>query len=130
TCLSTNYRGIYLTARDDGTIGAPIGTNALSGYYATNALELDYASAGAPFSFRDIRISYADTGINFSGGRGHVFSHAQLVNCNYAYKASSATASFRNVLLSSVGTVCNGSGASSATSHWEHVSVNVANNFN
>ena len=130
TCLSTNYRAIVLTARDDSSVGSAIGTNALSGYYATYALYLDYYSAGTPFNVHDIRISYADTAVNFFGGYDHVLSHAQLINCHYGYANYYAFVNLRNVLGEYIGTVCSGPGSTHATSRWEHVTLNQVNHFN
>jgi len=129
TCNSSGYRPIVLTARDDHSVGEQIGEDTLSGYYATLALNLNYNS-GIPYSIHDIRISHAQTALDFYGSLGHVLSHAQLVHCGTAYVNYDADVSFRNVLAYSISNVCNGAGANYCTSRWENVTLDQATHFN
>ena len=78
TCLSTNYAPIILTARDAHSVGDPIGSAALSGYYANIALDLDSYTSGVTYDLQNFRINHASTAINLFTGRGHKLRNLQI----------------------------------------------------
>jgi RHS repeat-associated protein len=102
TCLSSNYTPIILTARDDHSVGEPIGSASLSGMYADTALFLDNVSSGQIFNLSDLRISHADTAIKFNFGNGHKLRNLQIVNCNYAVSSFQSSFQVLNALFSRI----------------------------
>ena len=118
------YRPVILTARDDPSVGEIITpSNALSGFYASTALFIDANTAGASATLQNLRIVNAQTGIGINGRSGHVFSHAQLVNCQNGIAATNADFSLRNALFNNVLTNFTGS---SSTGRVEHMTVDTA----
>jgi len=78
-----------------------------------------------------VRISYANLGIQFFGGNGrHLLTHSQIVNCNSGLNHYFCESALRNVLICSATFSSGGSGATSATSRWEHVTLDQVQNFN
>jgi len=126
-CQTAPYRMAIFTARDDQSIGEHLSTNAVSGTYATVALDLDGTSNTFDLSY--LRISYAATALDFSHGFGHLLSHSQLVKCNNAFTSTSTDFKFRNVLIYSMSNICNAAGLTT-TSRWEHVTLDTVRNFN
>jgi len=118
---------VVFTAADDQSIGAAVGTNALSGYYAAIALNLDYYSANSSFILQNVRFAHAQCGLAFFGGTGHVLSDAQFVNCANGMDLYYCGFHVRNALWHNVMT--NFSGTSS-TGAGEHLTVDTANWMN
>ncbi len=127
TWQASPYRMVILTSRDDHTVGQAVGTNALSGYYADTALQLEAATAATNFNLGHLRIAHAKKAIVLNQRSGHVFSHLQLLNCQNGINPTSADFSLRNALFANVLTNFNGS---SSTNRAEHLTVNGANWFN
>ena len=123
SCLSQSYRPIVLTARDDHSIGEQIGTNSLSGYSASIALELDAATAGASFTLENIRISHANVAIKFLSGSSHVISHGQLVHCGTGLQSDNATFNLRNFLGYDLTTAISSVGSLTTTGILEHATL-------
>src|SRR5436853_4913880 len=119
---------VYLTARDDHSIGEQIGTNTLSGYYANTAIDVDGFSS--TFTLPYIRISYANVGIQFFGNGRHILKHSQIVNCNTAVLFYYCDTAFQNVLITLANTVASATGSTTTTSRWEHVTLDQIQNFN
>jgi hypothetical protein len=127
TCLTKNYAPLVLTSRDDHTVGESIGGEALSGYAAAVALDLDYVSAGTVFDLHDIRISHAQKAINFSSGRGHVVRNLQLVKCQTGFDSSAATFTILNGLAYQLQT--GASGVNNSTGIVQHLTFNQCSNL-
>src|SRR5439155_8355373 len=123
----TNYRPIVLVSKDDDSVGSPInGSTGSPGnnLYATSALTIGVTNSVA---LQNLRVANAQTAISFSGGSGHLISHAQLVNCQNGIAATSAEFSLRNALLHNVLTNFTGS---SSTGRVEHMTVDTASWLN
>ena len=117
------YRPVVLAASDDATVGEVITTNALSGFYADTALEINTTSA---FDLPNLRISHAKTGIRLLGTGAAVLRHAQFVNCETGVSLqAAATATVRNGLFHNVLTNVSTT-VSNAVMIGEHVTVNTA----
>jgi hypothetical protein len=121
---------IIMTARDDHSVGAPIGANPLAGVYASKALDLDSYASGMVYDISDVRISHAALGLSFFEGHGHVARNLQLVNCREAIQAYHSTFKVLNGLLHRVTTAFAGSGADNATGNVQHVTFNQCSNLN
>jgi len=122
-CQTSPYRMAVLTARDDHSIGEQIGTNVLSGYYASAALALNAQISGSSFDIEYVRVLYAKKALDFYMGANNVVAHSQIVSCGTGYSAfENPNLSFRNVLFSSVTNACSGGGVGS-TGRWEHVTL-------
>jgi hypothetical protein len=125
-----NYLPVTLTARDDHSIGEAIGSNALSGYYADVALEVNSATAMHGLALKNLRIAHARTAISIDGRTDHVLSDVQIVNSGLGIRAASGTAySLRNALLSNVLTNFSGIDSSSIGSV-EHLTSDGASYVN
>jgi hypothetical protein len=130
-CLTGPYRPLVLTARDDHYIGEQIGTNALSGLYASKALSLDNFSPSTAQTLKYIFIRYAQTGIHidYDAGSGHSFSHIQLVHCGIGLNPYNTSYSLRNALFYDVLTNFS-TGSYNSTGKLEHITVDLAGYFN
>ena len=121
TWQGTPYRPIVLTARDDRSVGdAIVPSNNFSGYYATVALNFAVTNTAI---LQNLRVVNAQTAISFSGGAGHVISHAQLVACQNGIAATNTEFSLRNALFDHVLTNFTGS---ASTGRVEHLTVDTA----
>ena len=127
TWQGSAYRPVVLTASDDQSVGEVVGTNTLSGYYATTALYFDANTAGASATLQNLRIANAQTAIAINGRSGHVISHAQLVTCQKGFSITNVDMSLRNALFDH--TLTNFTGSSS-TGRLEHLTVDTANWLN
>jgi hypothetical protein len=116
-------RPVIMTAIDDESIGETVRTNALTGKYATVALDLDGNSSGVDFLLKNLRISHAQNAIRILGRTGHTISHAQFVNCSNAITLTNASARVRNALLYNVGIGI--TGANTSTARCEQVTFNA-----
>jgi len=98
TFLSTAYRPVIFTAKDDQSVGETISGSASSpsGYYANWVLVLS-GGAQAP-SIAHVRVSYAANGILISGSSADI-SDAQFVNCEFTFYLINSTIRMRNVLM-------------------------------
>lgn len=121
------YRPVILTASDDQSVGEVVRTNAVSGYYADTALDLEAGTANTTFVLGHLRVSNAKKAIVLNQHSGHILSHVQLVNCQNGINPTSADFSLRNALFYNVLTNFNGS---SSTNHAEHLTVDTASWFN
>ena len=121
---SAMFRPVILTARDDHSVGDPIGTNVLSGLYADTALNVNTSLS----DLKCFRILYAKTAMKYaySPSSTHVLSHAQIAHCNIGFTAAGATLNLRNALLYDVQTNLYAI-TSSPTWNVENLTVNQAN---
>src|SRR6185503_2332517 len=115
-CRTDFYRPAIFTARDDSTVGELIGTNQLSGYYASTALILHDAN----HTVHNLRISYAKQGLSLDDGSVTV-RHAQFVQCQKAVLVPGCEAYLENVLFYSVSNMVSGN---SLQAHGQHLTVN------
>ena len=60
------YHPVVFTAKDDSTVGESTGTGSPTGFYGSSMLYLVDVFPPAPFT--GLRMAYAKTGIQFSGG--------------------------------------------------------------
>lgn len=125
--LGEFWRPVIMTSIDDCSVGEVVRTNALNGFYADTALELDGTAAGADFVLRNLRIAYATNAIKLNGRTGHSISHAQWVNCKNGLVATNATTWLRNVLVYGVTTPFTGAGS---TLRGEHLTIDAATTLN
>ncbi len=123
-----SYRPVILTAQDDHSVGEMIGTNALSGYYASPALEINASTAGADALIHNFQIRHATVGITINGRTGHRIDHGQFQNCGSGVSLSgTATTLLRNVLFANTLTNLSGSGCTVSA---EHVTAETGTYFN
>ncbi len=122
-CQTGPYEMAVLTARDDHSVGSPVGTNALSGHYAEVAVQLPgYPSSELSY----VRIAHAKQAIHYSYsmyGTTHNVNHSQLVNCGIGFYPLNVTVFMRNCLMSSVSTNFLGSGYYPSSVRSEHLTV-------
>ena len=123
TWQGSAYRPVVLTASDDQSVGEVVGTNTLSGYYATTALYIDANTAGASATLQNLRVANAKTAIAINGRNGHVISHAQLVTCQNGFSITNVDMSLRNGLMDHVMTNFTGS---ASTGRVEHLTADTA----
>ncbi len=116
----TPYRPVVLTGADDQSVGEKVGTNTLSGYYASSALSLNSTNI---LTLQNLRVAHAQTAITLTSGAGHLLGHLQLVNCQNGIAATNAEFKVRNALFHNVLTNFTGS---SSTARVEHLTVDTA----
>ena len=109
TTYADMYRPITLTARDDHTLGAAIGTNTVSGYYADVALYLDSYTSGITYDLENFRVRHASAGISFYTGDSHSLAHGSIVKCGRALLTYYCVANFRNLVVHDCGKVVDSS---------------------
>src|SRR5439155_25036711 len=88
TFLSTNYRPVVVSVRDDDSVGSKI--TGSSGWPVADETGVGAFEIFTATDFHHLRISYADVGIIFtSSGSGSTSSvrHCQFVHCNAAIQA-------------------------------------------
>lgn len=91
---SDEYRPVVFTARDDHSVGAQIGSAALSGKYADIAL---YLAAPPINPLRHLRISHAGVGIQCYSADLSI-QHAQFIRCTHALNKAEDSLELDNVL--------------------------------
>lgn len=123
TWQASAYRPVVMTSKDDQYVGQIVGTNTLSGYYATTALHFDASTANTNLTLQNLRISHAQKAIAINGKTNHVLSHVQLVSCGNGIVATNAEFSLRNALFHNVLT---NFGGTTSTGRVEHLTVNTA----
>ena len=118
----TSARPVICTARHDNSVGETISGagDPYTNYYANVALKF---SGTNTVNVQNLRVSFAKTAISLDGGKGHVFSHVQLVNCQNGICPTNTDFALRNALLWNVQTNFCGS---TATGRLEHVTVDGA----
>ena len=93
---------MIFTAKDDNSVGDAISgsTGSPSGYYATYAMNL----VGGNATLSNLRIAYAWTGIEISGGDNLTLYNAQIVNCQNGiyWLYSGGSAMVRNALFANI----------------------------
>jgi hypothetical protein len=101
--LASVYRPVVFTAKDDNSVGEPIGgsTGTPSGYYGNPALGIVSASVDPSISY--FRVAYARQAIQLTG-TSPVLYHGQIVNCLNGVTSSGSISSFRNILFANVQT--------------------------
>jgi hypothetical protein len=130
TFLTTNYAPLIMTARDDHSVGAAIGSSALSGYYANKGLELDYYASGILYDLHDVRLSHATLGISFFQGRGHTARNIQIVRCLTGLQGYHTDFQMLNGLLHNCALAFNASDSANTTGSLQHVTFNQCSNLN
>ena len=129
-CKTGLYRPVVFTAKDDNTVGETISgsTGTPSGYYGNPAIHWD-SEVGAPAcNLSHLRLAWANSGVVFEVGTGHLLEHVQFVNCQTAIRPYTAECSVRNALFTN--TVNAISGISPSTVRGEHWTVNRATALN
>ena len=103
-CQTAPYEMAVLTARDDHSVGSPVGTNALSGRYASVALQIPgYPSTELSY----VRIAHANKAVYYSYSlydTTHNINHSQFAHCDEGVIPHNVTVLMRNCLMSGVGT--------------------------
>jgi hypothetical protein len=129
-CQTGPYEMAVLTARDDHSVGGPVGTNALSGHYAGVAVQLPgYPSSELSY----VRFAHAKQAIHYSYsmyGTTHNVNHSQFVNCGVGFYPLNVTVLMRNCLMSRVGTNFLGSGYYPSSVRGEHLTVSESTRLN
>lgn len=117
------YRPVVVTARDDNSVGEIIsGSTTNPVMYPGPALSFTTSS-----QIRNLRVSYAQTGIQAASSTTLELTHGQFLKCSNAVQATSANVTLRNVLFHSVTNVFSGG---STVGRCEHLTVNGAGAFN
>jgi hypothetical protein len=117
------YRPVVMTARDDNSVGEPISSSTGTPVAFTGpALFLTVSS-----QVRDLRIAYAQTGVQVASGLTLDLAHGQFLNCYNAVVVTSDNLNLHNVLFNNVTNVFSGSGT---VGRCEHLTVNGAGAFN
>ena len=98
--LSSLYRPVVFTAKDDNSIGESFGTGSPLGYYADKAL---YLGGVGTQSLACARFSYARTAVSL-GSATLTASHCQVLHCQSGFSLTGANLNLKNGLLSSVQT--------------------------
>ncbi|MCL5098227.1 MAG: hypothetical protein M1608_12010 [Candidatus Omnitrophica bacterium] len=95
-CKTSAYRPAVFTAKDDDTVGEPMGSGSSpSGYYADTALYFESDN-----DLKYLRVSHAQKGIYCANGSGtNTLTHAQFANCDKAFYFGGSTYNLRNILL-------------------------------
>lgn len=126
TWLASAYRPVVLTARDDHTVGEKIGTNALSGYYASTGLRF---GSGGTLTLEHLRVSHAVVGVS-ADETILTNRHSQFVHCGDAIDSHWCNVILENVLIYGATNVFTGEmsvGTHQVTGR--HVTVNQATNL-
>jgi hypothetical protein len=97
-----NARPAIITSSDDNTIGVEISgsTGTPSGYYGNPALEIS-GTEGSPGVLNNLRISYAQTGIQVNQQTADLFN-VQLMDCGTGCEVVDGSATFENALFGNV----------------------------
>jgi hypothetical protein len=85
------YQPITLTARDDHSIGDPVGANVLSGYYGDKYLTLDGFTYGDNYALEHVRARHANIALHVIYGGSNVLRHVQVVNSKVGLSLSTAS---------------------------------------
>jgi hypothetical protein len=128
-CQTSPYRPAVLTSQNDDAVGQslPWSTGHPTNYYGSPALELDYYASNTAHTVQHVRVSHANAGLSFFGGRGDELKHAQFVHCDTAFTPCYCDVNLRNVLVCQASNVF--SGSSSSTCRVEHLTVDQASNL-
>jgi len=116
-----------LTARDDASVGEPVGTNSTpTGFYADEAFHfMDYLTP----VLSNLKICYAKTALAYWNGSGGTNSHVQIVHCQTGFRLISSVLALRNLLLYDVQTNFWNDAAFYSTVRAEHLTVNGSQHF-
>jgi hypothetical protein len=98
--LSTPYRPVIFTAKDDNTVGQSIGTGSPIGYYAYPALA--YCPNSPPQTLAYARFCYANQAIVVPPETTLKASHCQFVQCQTGFFLPEAILVLENALFSGV----------------------------
>ncbi|MFO1511522.1 MAG: hypothetical protein U1F83_01180 [Verrucomicrobiota bacterium] len=108
-CKSSAYRPIIFTAKDDHTVGEPVGNGTLGGYYANPALSL--LGYGGSVTLSNFRISHAKEAVTGTS-LGLTLNHGQIVNCQFGVSIGNSSPTYlRNILFAKWGTSTDGAAA-------------------
>ncbi|MBM3884139.1 MAG: hypothetical protein FJ387_31275, partial [Verrucomicrobia bacterium] len=101
-CKTGPYRPAIFTARDDHSVGEPIGSGSLDGYYGAYALYFNDLQSG--IDLRHVRIRHVYRGVGGVGNPALRLRHAQIVDCQVGvYVNSVGAVDLENVLVANVG---------------------------
>lgn len=126
-CQTGPYEMAVLTARDDHSVGSPVGSAALSGYYALNALNIDAGATDLSY----VRIAHARTGVYYKWYTGsHYLQHSQLLNCGKGVEFGNSPPVLRNCLMYRVLTNFAGVTNASVDVRCEHLTINESARMN
>jgi len=101
-CKTAPGRPAVFTSKDDNTIGETIPNSTGVPTICLNTpwfLQFDTASGASPANLSHIRMSFANVGVNFLNGNGHVVRHAQFNQCQSALGPYYCSAVIRNLLV-------------------------------
>jgi hypothetical protein len=127
-CQTSPYRMAVLTARDDHTVGSPVGNAALSGFYGNVALWFSNADENRDLSY--IRIAHIKKAIGFYAGTVNTLIHSQIIDCGHGLEINNATAILRNCLMHQVRTNFTSNNSSGSSARCEHLTVDVSTRLN
>jgi len=126
-CETGPYEMAILTARDDHSVGAAIGSAPLSGYYALNALNI----AAGSHAIKYVRIAHARTAISMYWYTGsHSVEHSQLLNCRKGVEFFNSPVVLRNCLMYRVLTNFAGVTNDNVDVRCEHLTINESTRMN
>jgi hypothetical protein len=126
TWRASAYRPVVITARDDHTVGAKIGTNALSGYYANSGLRF---GSGAAVTLEHLRVSHAVVGVSVDES-DLTNRHSQFVHCGDGIEGHYCYVTLESVLFNDVTNVLSGEWTEGAHGiKGTHLTVNKATRF-
>jgi hypothetical protein len=117
------YRPVVVTARDDNSAGESI----------TNSTGTPVTYPGPALSFtasstvRNLRVAYAQIGVQAASGITLEIDHGQFLKCSNAVQSTGAYVNLRNVLFNNVTNVFSGA---TTVGRCEHLTVNGAGAFN
>ncbi len=100
--LASDDRPVIFTASDDNTIGNEItgSTGNPQHYYGNPALDIS-GTAGSPGVLSNLRVSYAQSGIEVNGQTGRFFN-VQFMHCGVGCELIGGSAIFENALFGNV----------------------------
>jgi hypothetical protein len=99
--LSTAYRPVVFTAKDDNTVGESFGSGSPTGYYAATALSLN--SVG-PQALSYARFCYVQQAIVWGSSTTLNAVHCQFLNCQNGFLIAGGTVLLENALFCNVQT--------------------------
>lgn len=106
TWLGAPYRPVVMTAKDDNSVGEGISgsTGIPTNYYASYALRLLGNNGSNSFTLNNLRISFANIGIQITAGANVTLFNGQFLNgnCGLSWFYSGGSVTVENGLFASV----------------------------
>src|SRR5437667_2451321 len=126
-CLCGPYTKSVFTSQNDNSLGEKLSWstgNPSANFCGAPAIEFDASTGANPANFHDVRIAYAQTAVQFSGGTGHTVSHLQIVKSSVAFEMYYNETLLRNCLVYGVDKLFSGY---AGTGRVEHLTIDSAN---